>query len=412
MPKSKYMVSIIIAVFVIGGLLVYYKSTAATEVRDHKHGPFTIRMEKFSTKNFNMNYGWVTQYNISYSVLHHGKIVEFPGELQSNTGFSHLWRAYILKDAPQPTIVAGSQSLYMIIAKGDSYEVKPLEIQSSDFIKFQWLDEHNGQPGEAFELFMGDERTDMDHPDTLQGGKYLMISQKNVLYVPTMTLFRFNAENRSVDNYNKDGDALAFSPDEKIIVFPGYFQSWSSNEIPKCGDALVSYDFKNDGMAVLPYSKNETRMFKQSDIHIYWFNTYFKWDTSGTETVLNFQKPEKLNHILGYFRDDYYYLFPAYDTMVVILKQFVLDYMKWKPEAVLSEEYHEYTGRVFKLGLEKSMFYLVGKENDVHIGSDIYGEEGSEVKKWIHKIGNAFNDELKTGKYQEHFTTVQEYEPY
>jgi hypothetical protein len=86
--------------------------------------------------------------------------------------------------------------------------------------------------------------------------------------------------------------------------------------------------------------------------------------------------------------------------------------MKWKPEAVLSEEIHEYSGRVFKLGLEKSMFYLVGRENDVHIGSDIYGEEGSEVNKWIHEIGNAFNEVLKTGKYQEHFTTVPEYEPY
>ena len=151
-----------------------------------------------------------------------------------------------------PTVVAGSQSVFMITAKGNSYEVKPLEIQSTDFIKFQWLDAIDGQPGPAFELFMADERTSMEHPDTLHGGKYLMINQKLVMYLPTMELFNFNKKDYYVDNYDKDGDALAFSPNEKIIVFPGHFQTWNSEEKPKYGNALLTYDFHKDDIKVLP----------------------------------------------------------------------------------------------------------------------------------------------------------------
>jgi len=94
MPKSKYMIAFI-ATLIIAGLFIYYRANAASKVSNHVYGPFVIRMEKFSTKNFNMNYGWVREENISYSVLHKGSIVQFPAALQSNTGFSHLWRAYI-----------------------------------------------------------------------------------------------------------------------------------------------------------------------------------------------------------------------------------------------------------------------------------------------------------------------------
>ena len=207
MTKSKLMLVAICAVLIIVvGIWVKKQFfSSGNEVKEFTYGPFVIRMERFSTSDFNMNYGRFTKRtNVEYSVLHHGKVVAFPTQLQSNTGFSHLWRAYILRDAPIPTIVAGSQSLFMVMAKGDSYEVKPLYIQDTDFIKFQWLDAIHGQPGPAFELFMGDERTSMEHPDTLQGGKYLMINKKHVLHVPTMELSHFNVDNMiMVDNYDK-----------------------------------------------------------------------------------------------------------------------------------------------------------------------------------------------------------------
>lgn len=158
MTLSKIMIAIIsVALITILGIwLKRHFFSTGKEIKEFVHGPFVIRMEQFITSDFNMNYGkFFKRTNIAYSVLYNGKVVEFPSELQSNTGFSHLWRAYILDGAPTPTIVAGSQSVFMIVAKDNGYEVKPLEIQSSDFIKFQWLDASQGQPGPAFELFMG-----------------------------------------------------------------------------------------------------------------------------------------------------------------------------------------------------------------------------------------------------------------
>ncbi len=416
MTKSKLMVGVIfiVLIIVIGIWVKKQFFSSDKEVKEFTHGPFVIRMERFTTSEFSMNYGkFYKRKNIAYSVLHHGKVVEFPTELQSNTGFSHLWRAYILQDAPTPTIIAGSQSLFMITAKGDSYEVKTLYSQNTDFIKFQWLDAINGQPGPAFELFMGDERTSMEHPDTLNGGKFLMISQKHVLYIPTMELFSFNVDNTGmVDNYDKDGDALAFSPDEKVIVFPGHFQTWNSQERPKYHNALMSYDFRKNLISALPYSKNDTRLYREQDVNLDWFNTYFIWDISGTETVLKYQKPEKSAMWQGYFKENSFYLYPADSTMVDIFKQFVLDYMKWTPKAIITEKYHEYTGRVFQLGIEKSIFYLVGNGEEVHLAPDLYEKTEDSTLVLIKEIGLAFNELLKSGKYQEHFTAISEHDEY
>jgi hypothetical protein len=167
MQHVKLIIVIIIAIIAVVGLYFYFRTTTSAEVREHTYGPFTIRMEKFTSSNFNLNYGMVKNTHIAYSVWFDGKIVPYPSDLQNNTGFSHLWRVYIVKDAPQPTLFAGSQSLFKITAKNGSYKVEPIEIQSSDFIKFQWLDAVEGQPGPAFELFMGDEQTSMEssgHP--------------------------------------------------------------------------------------------------------------------------------------------------------------------------------------------------------------------------------------------------------
>ncbi|MBC7884988.1 MAG: hypothetical protein H7X99_05900 [Saprospiraceae bacterium] len=409
------MIGVIVAVLIIAvgfGIKKQYFSSEK-EVKEFTYGPFVIRMERFTTSDFNMNYGkFVKRQNIDYSVWHHGKLVEFPAKLQSNTGFSHLWRVYILKDAPVPTLIAGSQSVFMITAKDNTYEVKPLEVQSSDFIKFQWLDAINGHPDDAFELFMGDERTSMEHPDTLQGGKYLMINQKLVIDVPGMEMYYFNKDSRYVDNYDKDGDALSFSPDNKVIAFPGHFQTWNSNETPTYENALVTYDFRKDGIKVLPNSKNETRLYKVEDMNIDWFNTNFMWETTNGETILQFRKPKKPYIWQGYFRDDFYYIFPTDEAMLLIFKQFVLDYMKWTSKEVLSEKYHEYTGRVYQLGKDKSVFHLAGKENEVIFSDDLYGESDDSIHTLVKDIGNAFNEVLKTGKYKEHNTAIPEVETY
>ncbi|MBK9255417.1 MAG: hypothetical protein IPM42_08020 [Saprospiraceae bacterium] len=403
-------------VLILSGLWLktkLFSSNKPTRTVEFVHGPFTIRMEQFITSEFNMNYGkYYKRSHISYSVWHEGKLVSYPAELQTNTGFSHLWRVYIVKDAPQPTLFAGSQNLFMITAKDETYEVEKLDVRTSDFISFQWLDAVNGQPAPAFELYMGNEGTSMEHPDTLQGGNYLMISQKLVVYIPTMEMNYFDKEGKYIDNYHKNGSALAFSPDKKVIVFPGNFSTWNSDVTPENNNALVCYDFRNDKIKAFPYNKTETKLYRPSDLTQEWFNTYFKWDTTGTETIIRYDKPEKPVMWQGYFNEDYYHLYPTDDRMLAVFKQFILDYMKWPNDAIISENYHEYTGRVYQLGTDKSIFYLAGKEKEVVFSKDLYEEKSDSIINLVHQIGNAFNEELKAGKYQELFTVIPEFEQY
>ena len=58
------------------------------------------------------------------------------------------------------------------------------------------------------------------------------------------------------------------------------------------------------------------------------------------------------------------------------------------------------------------MFHLAGNEGEVIFSSDLYGEAGDSTRTLVKDIGTAFNEVLKTGKYQEHITSIPEIEKY
>ena len=92
--------------------------------KDTVYGPFTIRAMASTSKQLNMNYGIVNQTSVAYAILYNGKPVPFPDALQNNTGLPYLWRVYALPGAPDPTLIAGSQSLYLVYLKnGAMYSV-------------------------------------------------------------------------------------------------------------------------------------------------------------------------------------------------------------------------------------------------------------------------------------------------
>ncbi|MBK8705091.1 MAG: hypothetical protein IPN33_17030 [Saprospiraceae bacterium] len=185
------------------------------EIKTVLHGPFTIQMETHHSKYFNMNVGRrVTHSYLRYQILYQNEPVVFPEALQSNTGFSHLWRVYILGGAPTPTLLAGSQSMYLISEKDGKAVLIPVDEQSTDFAGMQMLDAEDGQPAKASQVFMGEPG---DSVDTIGGGDYLMISQHVVLHIPDLRMYRFNQNNQSIDEYYFMGNhrgAIAFSPDK------------------------------------------------------------------------------------------------------------------------------------------------------------------------------------------------------
>jgi len=405
------------AIVVIGVILFYVFRKAigadTTSIqREMVYGPFVIRANAITGKVYNINYGMTTQTNVSYSIWFEGKPVEFPSALQTNTGLPFLWRVSALPDAPTPTLLAGSQSLYMIYVKDGQPMVEPVIEQSSDFASVQFLDSEGGQPGAYMQVFSRSDTIGMDQLDTLQGGRYLLVSEHTVLDVHTGKQMVFNKDNNAVDNYSypqPDG-ALAFSPDRKKIVFNAAFQSWNTEQanLPDSEHALIVYDFENDkGYSVL-YDDTDTRMKNFEDITLDWFNTYFEWNANGD--TLSLKKWDNLPYWTGSFKekDNYYYLYPVKASMLPVFRDFVLQQMGWSATNILKDTTAEYSGRTIEIGTAAMKLDIVFKEDEQQISFSrgLYENDSPEYKAMVEKIARAFDAELSSGKHQEHFGRI------
>ncbi len=403
---------------VVAGVILFYilrKGMGADTTSIQKemaYGPFVIRADAITGKTYNINYGMSRQTNISYSIWFEGKPVVFPSALQTNTGLAFLWRVYALPDAPVPTLLAGSQSLYLIYIKDGQPIVEPVLEQSREFASVQFLDSEAGQPGPFMEVFSKSDTLGMDQLDTLKGGRYLLVSGHQVLDIQSGKLMLFNKDNNAVDNYSypqPDG-AIAFSPDRKKIVFNAAFQSWNTEQanLPDSEHALIVYDFEEDkGYSVL-YDDTDTRMKNFEDINLDWFNTYFEWNTNGD--TLSLKKWDKLPYWTGSYKetDNYYYLYPVKAGMLPVFKDFVLQQMGWDASNILSDTTAEYSGRTIELGSGASKLDIVFKEDEQQISFSrgLYENDSPEYKTIVEKIARAFDEELLSGKHQEHFGRI------
>ncbi len=408
-----------VSVLILTGLIFFYllrkvMGTDTTSIqKEMAYGPFLIRVEAITGKTYNANYGMSNQTSISYSIWFEGKPVEFPSALQTNTGLPFLWRVYALPNAPAPMLLAGSQSLYLVYIKDGQPMLEPILEQSSDFASVQFLDSEAGQPGPFMEVFSKSDTVGMDQLDSLKGGRYLLVSGHVVLDIQTGKQMLFNKDNNAVDNYSypqPDG-ALAFSPDHKKIVFNAAFQSWNTEEanLPDSEHALIVYDFETDkGYSVL-YDDTDTRMKNIVDINLDWFNKYFEWNANGD--TLSVKKWDKLPNWTGSYResDNYYYLYPVKAGMLPVFKDFVLQQMGWDATNILSDTTTEYSGRTIEIGSGATKLDIVFKEDEQQISfsRNLYVEDSPEYKALIPKIAKAFDAELLSGKYQEHFGRIQ-----
>ncbi|MEZ4827750.1 MAG: hypothetical protein R3C61_15920 [Bacteroidia bacterium] len=64
------------------------------------------------------------------------------------------------------------------------------------------MDSANGQPGLYSGVYMKSEVTNMEKLDSLEGGRYLMVSEHAVLDVQTREIREMNINNHSVENYS------------------------------------------------------------------------------------------------------------------------------------------------------------------------------------------------------------------
>ena len=391
------------------------KENAAKNIeKTISYGPFTIHVRASTGKGFNINYGITTYTNVAYSISHAGKPVTFPGALQNNTGLPFLWKVYARPGAPDPTLIAGSQSLYLIYLKNGAPVVEPLLEQGYDFASLQFLDSENGQPGAYSEVFSKNEATDLEKLDSLEGGRFLMVSEHAILEVQTGKIWQFNVSNEAVENYSFPAPhgALAFSPDQKSIVFRAQFQAWNTpdEDLPDSEHALVVFDFeKNKGYAVR-FDDTDTRLTDIQNAGFQWFERYFEWQKTPDGYQLQLRKLEKLPNWTGRYnpQDNYYTLFPVKPGMLPVFLDYVLNQMGWSKTNIVKDETHEYTGRCLDLVSGKIKLDIVFKEDEqiLTFSKNLYTDDSPEYQALVKKIAGAFDAELASGKHQEHFGRI------
>lgn len=392
----------------------YGRKSFRTIEKDISYGPFTIRATANTGRELNMNYGMVDRTQVAYSILYQGKAIEFPDGLQSNTGLAFLWNVYALEGARQPSLIAGSQNLYLIYINEGTPSVEPLLKQSHDFASLQFLDSNQGQPGLYEEVFSKSDTANLEQLNRLAGGCYLMIGEQTVLDIQTFEKWNFHVNNDAIENYSFPAPhgALAFAPDQKSIVFLAEFQSWNAQDedLPESENALVVYNYLKDTGYVVKFDNTATRLINIREANLQWFNRFFEWRKTQDGYHLELIKYQKLPYWTGRFdsTDAYYTLYPVKPSMLPVFLDFVLNQLGWTKANIVRDETHEYTGHCLDLEFENTKLDIRFKEDEqsLSFSKNLYVENSTKYGLLVKKIADTFDAELQSGKYQEHFGQI------
>lgn len=396
-------------------LLLYNYFRVVKQTKNVNVGPFTIRSEAATGKTWNMNYGLVDSTSIAYSIWFDGKPIQPPDALQSNTGLPFLWKVYEVKGLSEPTLIAGSQTLFMVKVMDGQPVITPLPKQYSDFATLQLLDSQNGQPGKVHSVYMENSVDDMTTMEALEGGKLLLVYGLNVLDVETGSIWSFSKNGRSFENYSfpspQEAGAIGLSPDQSQIVFNGGAQTSSDNLNDYTKHAMVVYDFRSDTAYKVPYDDTETRLVNFADVDHAWLMSRFEWFKSESGRYeLRLKAHDQPYPWIGKYsdRENYYVLYPVEPEMHQPFLDFVLSELNWSRESIVLDETKIYAGRTITLEKDGIKLDINFREDEKHLSlsKHLYlnvPSSDTTYSSLVKQIANAFNERLSRGEYQQYF---------
>lgn len=374
-------------------------------------GPFTIETITRKDKTWNANYGRVNQTTISYEVKYKGEALSFEEGLETNTGLPGIWRVFYLQEAVNPTLILGSQSVYLVTLENEKPVIKLLSQQGSDFASIQWLDSEAGQPGEYREIFSSDE---FDTETKLSGGRYMVITHSVVLDTKTLDIYPYNTNNKNeIDGFHINGwNALAFSPDSTQLVYLG-----SKNDTVHymlTHPALLSYNFKTGETYAVPFDKTAFKLKDEFKITPEWVADHFEWTKQDDGKIklvaksadhLPFQKGLAVyTRYKGYS----YTLDPVKESMRDHLSAYIQAELKLDPSQIYKID-GDYLNRIY------------ASVNDIKLMM-IYGEFGQDLvlkqeeplmpihmeqnKALITRLSKGFNAILSTGQFSSEWEPI------
>ena len=365
-------------------------------------GPFTIETITRHGSSFNMNYGRVKTTTISYEVKYKNEPLRMSDKLEVNTGLPGIWRVFYLKDAPRPTLLLGSQSLYLATEENNKVTVKPVLEQNYDFASVQWLDSEAGQPGIYREIYSSDEA---DKDTELSGGRYMVISRAAVLDVHTLSIYPFNPNNELTDGYYNDQHAaIAFSPDSTQFATSGSMQNATGYDF-----AFIVYDFKSGSSYAVPYSTRELHIANAFELSSELFNDFFEWVKTDQGT-LRLQKkkldkpPFRKGRLVFERWPGYSYIMnPVDSTMKTILADYIMEKSGLTKEQMVQDT-QEYSNKI-SFTFKGNDYILQHGEygGDLRLRCDGNVSDLKENQIFVTEIAKGFNAILNEGKYQDLF---------
>jgi len=383
------------------------KKAPTITTTSNTEGPFTIETITETGKTYNINYGKVDYTTISYAVKYKGEPLQLGDNLETNTGLPGIWRVFSLKEAPSPTLLLGSQSLYLVTLENDKAAVKPLYEQGSDFASIQWLDSEAGQPGEHREIFSSDE---FDTQTELSGGRYMAISHAVVLDTKTNETFSYNTNNEPVEGYTINGwKVIGFSPDSTQLIHRGYQNDSVNYEINHL--ALLSYNFRTGERYAVPFDQYKLKLKNDDKITPEWIADYFEWRKMEDGTYKLTARPlDRLPYQKGLLfferhKGYSYTLDPVKESMREHLSAYIQQELKLDSSAIYRID-GDYLNRLYIKYGEITLMLIYGEYSE-----DLVLRQDAKIDLAINKeimtrLAKGFNAILSTGKYEGEWNAI------
>jgi hypothetical protein len=357
-----------------------------------------------------MNYGRVNYTHVSYNVKYNDKSLQFKDGLETNTGLPGIWRVFYLKDIPTPTLILGSQSLYLVQLINDEPVIRPLHVQGSDFASVQWLDTEAGQPGICREIYSSDEY-DTDH--VLSGGRYLALSGAAVLDTRTFELYPFDPNKEWIDGFSIGRkDIVAFAPDSSQVVLGG--QKNDEVDYMKTNYAMVCFNFREKTGYAVPFDSKSLHMKSEDRIDHEWFADHFEWKRSdhGQLRLQAIRResppPQKGKLFFTRFTGYQYELDPVQEPMIGHVFQFIINELQ--PDTTkITRTTEQYNNKYIIPYQQTQLLLEYGKYgNDLMLKEDPPVLSSSENRELITRLAKGFNSILREGKYQDLFQSADD----
>jgi hypothetical protein len=394
-------------------------SCTAQESKSVQHGNFTIQRiiqtEKGSGSVQNKQYD-TRSYLVEYRILYRGKKIKFPSSLVKKSGYNFPWRVYIIKDAPIPALLAGSENMFLITEENNKVNILRLNHLESDFGSIQWLDSNHGQPGNEIQILDVQNDNYIDSSLVLEGGKHVLINRFTILNIPTLARYSIKKNTRghrewtlSLASATEQEAAVGFSSRFKQLVFRAI--KLDVHQPGKYQVALAAFDYTADTMNILPFSRTDLRIESLDHVNSRWVSNYFDWDTGGTLRLKNNIQPAAWLGKLNFPDKDFisYELYPAKETMVTVFLNFLKE--KYKSAGydsglnIVNETDPRSILLTYRLTIGDKMFHLTYNKEEMKLIFDRhFNESHSEsYKDMITSIAVSFNNDLSQKKHQEHF---------